>query len=205
MSKQKHPEQQQQWNDGKKREGACKYLHFQIINILWAARLYKEIKQKNGFSWDGFCHIFPPLLLSKILRGPSTTSERHMKIGSSGVRVKALLGTSPKEKTWTQRWKKKFQCSGMHHLDSIFLPFLSHSHPLSQALFQTGIQCFFLLCLQRKSLAFYSAAKVLYALTIIKLDWNPFLFLSTQTDKSSTPYNKCLIRGVGWFFWMSHY
>lgn len=89
MSKQKHPEQQQQWNDGKKREGACKYLHFQIINILWAARLYKEIKQKNGFSWDGFCHIFPPLLLSKILRGPSTTSERHMKIGSSGVRVKA--------------------------------------------------------------------------------------------------------------------
>lgn len=89
-----------------------------------------------------FATFFPPLLLSKILRGPSTTSERHMKIGSSGVRVKALLGTSPKEKTWTQRWKKKFQCSGMHHLDSIFLPFLSHSHPLSQALFQTGIPVF---------------------------------------------------------------
>lgn len=51
--------------------------------------------------------------------------------------------------------------------------------------------------MQRKSETFYSAAKVLCVLTIIKLDWNPLLFLSTQTDERSTPYNKCLKKGCG--------
>lgn len=66
------------------------------------------------------------------------------------------------------------------------------SFHLSQSWFKTVLQCFFLLGLQRKSEVFFSAAKVLCALTIIKMDWNPLLFLSTQTDQSSTPYNKCL-------------
>lgn len=85
----------------------------------------------------------------------------------------------------------------MCHLDFLFLPSPNHSHPPSQSLFQTVLQRFFLLCLQRKSVAFYSAAKILYALTTIKLDWNPLLFVSTQTDKSSTPYDKCLKKGCG--------
>lgn len=147
-----------------------------------------------------FATFFPPLLLSKILRGPSTTSERHMKIGSSGVRVKAQ-----KRKHEHKGGRRNFSALGC----IIWIPYsflsLVTVIPSLKHYFKQVFQCFFLLCLQRKSLAFYSAAKVLYALTIIKLDWNALLFLSTQTDKSSTPYNKCLIRGVGWFFWMSHY
>lgn len=142
-----------------------------------------------------FC-LFSPRPSLKRLWSPSTKSERELGTASSEFWVKAPLETMSKHKPKKEnheheRWKKKFQCSRMLNLDFLFPPFPRHKHPLFQSLFQLVLQSSSSAC-KESYVAFYSAAKGLYALTIIKWDLNPLLFFRTQPDNSSTPYNTCL-------------
>lgn len=102
-------------------------------------------------------------------------------------------------KAWTQKWKKTFQCSGMLDLDFPFPPSPRHKHPLSVVISNSSSA--FLLCLQSKYVAFYSAAKGLRALTIIKWDLNPSLLLTPSQTIAAPPTTHASKSGTWWFLW----
>lgn len=170
------------------KKSVCIYLHIPVISIPQDTRIYKERKPMHRFSGRGtYFAFFTPFL--KRVRSPSTKSERELGTGSSELRVKALLDTTTKHKPMEKHEHK----SGRRNFSAlgclIWIPhflLLPDSNILSQSIFQTVLQLF-LLCLQSKYVAFYSAAKGLRALTIIKQDLNYSLSLTPHQTIAALP------------------
>lgn len=176
-------------------------LHFHIINVLPATRLYKEIKSMDRFGGRGtfFAFIYFFLSSPKRLRSPSTKSERSLGTGSLELRVKALLETVSKHKPKKENHEHK---GGRRNFSALgcFLwisrSLLSQTQTSSLSVVTSNSSSAFLLCLQSKYVAFCSAAKGLYALAIIKQELDPLPFLSHSQTTAALPTTQASKSGL---------
>lgn len=134
---------------GWQRKSVFMYPHILIISIPRDTRIYKERKSMHRFGGRGTYFAFFFFLSLKRLRSPSAKSERELGTGSSELRVKALLDTTPKEKPM----KKHEHKSGRRHFSALgCLIWISHSllppdtNILFQLLFRTVLQPSFSAC-----------------------------------------------------------